>query len=124
MSRLIPFAVTIALAMCASAGVHAQPSDSHNYSKSEIKQMIRDAQSVQQFQALAAYFRSRQQAMKQQAHSEIVEWERRSQITAGLYEKYPRPVDSSRNRYEYFNYEAKQMALQARHFESLSAKSQ
>jgi hypothetical protein len=33
-------------------------------------------------------------------------------------------VDSSRNRYEYFTYEAQQMAQQVQHFESLSAKSQ
>ena len=43
---------------------------------------------------------------------------------AGMAAKYPRPVDSSRNRYEYFLYEAGQMSQQAEHYESLSARAQ
>jgi hypothetical protein len=86
--------------------------------------MIRDAHTAQQYHDLAAYFRERQQYFEQQAQSEKIEWDRRSQITAASYQKYPRPADSSRNRYEYFTYEAQQMASQADHFESLSAKSQ
>jgi hypothetical protein len=102
----------------------AQPKTAAQYSHAEVEKMIRDAHTAQQYQTLATYFRSRQRALKQQAHYEMVEWVRRSQITAGLYEKYPRPVDSSRNRYEYFSYEAQQMSQQAAHFESLSAKLQ
>lgn len=102
----------------------AQPKTAAQYSHAEVEKMIRDAHTAQQYQTLATYFRSRQLALKQQAHYEIAEWVRRSQITAGLYEKYPRPVDSSRNRYEYFSYEAQKMSQQAAHFESLSAKVQ
>jgi hypothetical protein len=83
--------------------------------------MIADAHTPQQYQALATYFRSRQQVLEQQAQSEKLEWDRRSQITAASYQKYPRPADSSRDRYEYFTYEAQQMSQQAAHFESLAA---
>lgn len=123
MSRLISVAVTVALVISASAGMRAQPSNSRNYSKSEVRQMIRDAHTARQYLDLAAHFRSRQQTFERQAQSEKIEWERRSQKVNGPAAKYPRPVDSSKNRYEYFTYEAQQM-VQAEHFESLSAKSQ
>jgi hypothetical protein len=114
--------MTVAVATAGPA--LAQPTDQRTYTKSEIKQMIRDVRTVQQYHEIAAYFEGRQQYFEQQAQSEKLEWERRSQNVTGPAAKYPRPVDSSRNRYEYFTYEAQQMALQAEHFESLSAKSQ
>ena len=55
MTRLIPLTGILALAICAGAGIHAQPSDNHNYSKSQIKQMIRDAHTAQQYRDLSAY---------------------------------------------------------------------
>lgn len=124
MTRLVPIAVTIALSVAACSTMCAQPPDGHKYSQSEVKQMIRDAHTPQQYHEIATYFESRQQSFEQQAQSEKLEWERRSQNVTGPAAKYPRPVDSSRNRYEYFTYEAQQMALQAQHFESLSVKSQ
>jgi Skp family chaperone for outer membrane proteins len=89
-------------------------------SKADLQTMIRDAHTKDQYQTLATYYRSRQVSFKQQAQSEIQEWGRRLQNDTGLAAKYPRPVDSSRNRYEYFRYEADQMGQQAAHFESLS----
>jgi hypothetical protein len=83
--------------------------------------MIRGARSTQQYQQLATYFRSRQQSLEQQAQAEKAEWERRSQSNAGAAQKYPRPADSSKNRFEYFAYEADQMGQQAEHYESLTA---
>jgi hypothetical protein len=83
--------------------------------------MIREAHTQQQYQTLAEYFRSQQQAFEKQAQSEKVEWDHRSLNVTGPAAKYPRPVDSSRNRYEYFIYEAEKMGLQAAYFESLSA---
>ena len=124
MTRLVPVAVAIALSFTACGAMLAQPADGRQYTNSEIKQMIREAHTVQQYQEIATYFEGRQQYFRQQAYSEFVELERRSQNVTCLAAKYPRPVDSSRNRYEYFKYEARQMALQAQHFESLSANSQ
>lgn len=99
----------------------AQPQTSPQYSHAELQKMIAAAHTPQQYQTLAKYLRSRQEVLEQQAQSEKTEWDRRNQITAGTYQKYPRPADSSRNRYEYFTYEARQMSQQAAHFESLSA---
>ena len=116
MTRVIPVALTIALAFVVGAQSSAQPSNTARYSKSEIKQMVHDA--------LAQYFRSQQLADEQQAQSEKTEWERRSQNVTGSAAKYPRPVDSSRNRYEYYAYEAQQMGQQAEYYEGLLAKTQ
>jgi len=86
-----------------------------------LHKRIQDAHTAEQYHALAAYFKSRQTQFEQQAQSEKQEWERRSQNVSGPAAKYPRPVDSSKHRYEYFTYEADQMSQQAEHFESLSS---
>jgi hypothetical protein len=111
---LLAFAVSSGIASAGSASAV-------NYSSSDVKKMIREAHTAQQYQTLAAYFRSRQQAFTQQAHSEI-EWFARRSLNVSLpAAKYPAPLDSSRNRYEYFNYEAQKMSQQAAHYEGLSA---
>jgi len=114
---LLAFAVAAGAACAESAG----SSVSTNYSSSELKSMMRNAHSQHDYQALAAYFRDRQQTFEQKAQSEKTEWDRRSQNITGPAAKYPRPVDSSKNRYEYFSYEAQQMSQQAAHFEQLTA---
>jgi hypothetical protein len=112
----------VTLLIVLAAGVaFAQPQTSAQYSHAELQKMIAEAHTPQQYQTLATYFRSRQQMLEQQAQSEKLEWDRRSQIAAASYQKYPRPADSSRDRYEYFTYEAQQMGQQAAHFESLAA---
>ena len=99
----------------------AEPTTAPTYSKSELRQMIHDARSADQYRALASYFRSQQQKFEAQALSEKQEWDRRSQNVIGPAAKYPRPVDSSKNRYDYFTYEAAHMSQQATHYESLAA---
>ena len=78
--------------------------------------MIRDARTVQTVQNPRLVFQGAAAGLPVQAQSEKAEWDRRSQNTTGISQKYPRPVDSSRNRYEYFTYEAGQMSQQATHF--------
>ena len=102
----------------------AQTASAPHYSHSELRKMVQEAHTEQQYKELASYFRFRQQTFEQQAQVEKLEWERRSQNVTSLAAKYPRPVDSSKNRYEYFIYEARQMSQQAEHYESLSAKAQ
>jgi hypothetical protein len=121
MTKNIRLIAMLALAIPAIGAASAQPSTAVHYSQSEVRKMIRQAHTPQQYQTLAAYFKAEQQAYERQAQSEKAEWERRSQNVTGLAAKYPRPVDSSKNRYEYFTYEAGQKAQQAAHFESLSA---
>lgn len=117
----IGFSLTVIIAPLAAA----QPSAPTvpNYSHAEIKQMIRTAHTGDQYQELATYYRARQQSFKQQARSEKTEWVRRILNETGPAEKYPRPVDSSRNRYEYFEYEAGKMGEQAARYEGLLASS-
>jgi len=67
--------------------------------------MARGAHTAQQYHVLAGYFRAQQQKFEREAQSEKQEWDRRSQNTSGLAQKYPRPVDSSKNRFEYFSYQ-------------------
>ena len=111
------------LFVVASGMVFAEPQSGNQYSRTELQSMIRSAHSAPQYQALAAYFRSRQQTFEKQALAEKAEWERRSLVTAAVAQKYPRPVDSSKNRYEYFTYESSQMRQQAEHYEALTIKS-
>lgn len=122
-TTMLKTTVTLGLVLLAGTAnlVRAEAIATAHYSHSEIKKMIHDAHTAEQYQALASYFRSQQQAFDQQAQSEKKEWERRRQIVTGAAAKYPRPVDSSKNRYEYFAYEAEQMNQQALHFESLAA---
>jgi hypothetical protein len=86
--------------------------------------MIQEAHTDQQYNELASYFRSRQQGYEQQAQAEKHEWAQRSQDVTSVAAKYPRPVDSSKNRYEYFTYEAGKMSEQAAHYERLAGKTQ
>ena len=114
---------TLSLAVLAAGMACAESQSGTELSRVELQTMIRSAHSTQQYQQLATYFRARQQALEKQAMAEKAEWDRRSQISASVAQKYPRPVDSSRNRYEYFTFEAKQMSEQAAHYEGLSTNS-
>lgn len=116
--------IVSSLVVLAAGMAFAESQSGSEYSHVELQTMIRSAHSAPQYQALASYFRTRQQVLAKQAMVEKAEWERRGEMTAAVAQKYPRPVDSSRNRYEYFKYEANRMGQQAAHYESLSANSQ
>ena len=111
---LIAFALTSGIARAASA-------NGTDYNRSELKKMVRDAHTPEQYRVLASYYRMRQQQFANQAHDEIVWFARRSMNVSLPAAKYPTPLDSSRNRYEYFNYEAQRMSRLAAHYENLSA---
>lgn len=124
MKRIVKATFLTAILAASFSLAHTEPSGTDQYSKNEVKQMVREAHTSQQYRTLADYFRSQQQMFEQEAQSEKREWERRSQNTSGLAQKYPRPVDSSKNRYEYFSYEAGQMSQQASRYEELAVKAQ
>jgi uncharacterized protein (DUF427 family) len=111
---LLAFALTSGIARAASA-------NGADYSRSELKKTVRNAHTAEQYRVLASYYRMRQQQFTDQAHDEIVWFARRSMNVSLPAAKYPTPLNSSRNRYEYFNYEAQRMSQQAAHYESLSA---
>ena len=116
--------VIIAILVASLNVAHAQPTNAPHYSHSQLRKMIQEAHTDQQYKELASYFRSRQDGYEQQAQAEKLEWIRRSQNATSVAAKYPRPADSSKNRYEYLTYEAGQMSQRAAHYESLTEKVQ
>jgi hypothetical protein len=121
MMRKIKSAIIVAAGALMICTAGACQTASQGYSHSELKKMIGEAHTSEQYKALATYYRSQQKAYKLKAADEMDLWVRRNEIMGSLYEKYPRPSDSSRNRYEYFTYESHQMNAQASHFEDLAA---
>jgi hypothetical protein len=122
-SMRIKAQIACALVACTvfAGTARAESSTSPNLSRTELKKMMREAHTTEQYMSLASYFRWRQQQFQQQAHDELVFWAQRSMNVSLAAVKYPAPVDSSKNRYEYFTYEAQKMGAQAAHYESLSA---
>jgi hypothetical protein len=121
MLRKIAFAVVFASLTLSLSAARAESASPVNYSRSELKKMVRDAHTPEQYRELACYYRVRQQEFEQQAHDELVWFARRSMNVSLAAAKYPTPTDSSRNRYEYFNYEAGQMGRKAAYYENLQA---
>jgi hypothetical protein len=116
--------VIIAMLAATFNVAHAQPTNVPHYSHSELRKMIQEAHTEQQYRELASYFRSRQQTYEQQAQTEKLEWIHRSQNVTSVAAKYPRPADSSKSSYEYFTYKAGQMSQQAAYYERLTGKDQ
>ncbi len=113
--------IAAAIISIAAYAATAEPSTTTQYSKSQIAETMRTAHSAVQYRMLAGYFKAQEQQFEEKASTEKQEWERRSENGTALNAKYPRPVDSSRNRYEYFSYKAQEMEQQAARYESLSA---
>jgi hypothetical protein len=114
MKPLISFAGVVALVLATgmSSSGAVTPGGSH-YSTAQLKQMIREAHTPEQYTAIARYYDERHSEFSQKAADAKVEWERRSQNTSGPAAKYPRPVDVAHNLYEYYVYRADDAALQA-----------
>jgi len=116
----VPFILAFGCVLASSSAV-ADANSSPHIGKSELRRMMREAHTPEQYRALATYFRAQQHHFEQEAQADKDEWIRRSANVSGPSAKYPRPVDSSKNRYEYFSYEAQEMDRQAVHYEGLSA---
>jgi hypothetical protein len=116
------FAASAVLAfLMASGTVWGAAPPAQSLSHADLRKMMQNAHTNEDYLTLASYFRFRQQQFEQQAHDELTFWTQRSMNVSLAAEKYPRPEDSSKYRYEYFTYEAQKMGQQAAHFESLSA---
>jgi hypothetical protein len=86
----------------------SSPQNSTHYTHGQIKKMLQDAHTQDQYRALENYYSEQQKSYLTQAAGERQEWIRRSQGTGALSAKYPRPADSARNLYEYLTYKASQ----------------
>src|ERR1039457_666402 len=119
------FAVCIlsfGLAGVASAqGSASSAENGTNYTQAQLKQMVRDARTSEQYSALASYYGKQQDDYLQQAAEEKQEWVRRSQNIVSIAAKYPRPVDSARYLYEYYAYKAAEAGQLAAKYSQLSA---
>jgi len=83
--------------------------------KAQVKELALNAHAPEQYAALAGYYGGQKADYLQQAAEEKKEWERRAQNVIGIAARYPRPVDSARNLYEYYMYKAsKAETLQAK----------
>jgi hypothetical protein len=113
--------VIVVLSIVAVAMANAETPSPAHMSGSELRRMERQAHTPEQYLQLASAYRAQQQYFQQQADAEMHEWIRRMQFVNPVWEKYPRPEDSSRNRYEYFRYEAQRMSDHASHYETMAA---
>jgi hypothetical protein len=120
-NNIIKSAIFAGILALAVSTLHAESSADPQYNKSEMIGMMRTAHTADQYRTLAGYFRAQEQQFEQKASSEKQELDRRSANVTSISAKYPRPVDSSKNRYEYFTYKAHEMEQKAAHYESLSA---
>ena len=89
----------------AQGSASSQETGAH-YTQAQVKELALNAHAPAQYMALASYFGEQKVNYLQKAAEEKKEWERRSQNVMGMAAKYPRPVDSARNLYEYYMYKA------------------
>jgi hypothetical protein len=86
----------------------------------EVHSLIKSAHSSEQYKQLAGYFHQREADDRAKAAAEKVELDRRAAVNAGLYQKYPRPVDAAKSIYDSYVSDADSAALQARHYDQLA----
>jgi hypothetical protein len=99
---LATYPLFIALASFVSAQGAAALNDTATLcTQSHLKHLAREARTQEQYNALAGCYQKLQKYYLQKAQEEEREWERRSQNVTAAAAKYPRPVDSARNYYEY-----------------------
>lgn len=112
MKCILVTAAIILLAVAAGAARSSESTgpDEPQYTNAQIKKMVREAHTVEQFTVLANYYWSQQRMYKQKAVEQMHLWRERAETVTPLSEKYPRPVDSARNLHDYYEYKAAQSA--------------
>jgi hypothetical protein len=86
----------------------------------QVHSLIKSAHSTEEYRQLSGYFHQQEAVYRAKATDEKTERDRRAQVNAGLYQKYPRPVDSAQSLYESYISTADNAALQARHYDQLA----
>lgn len=90
--------------------------DQPEYTSAQIKKMAQEARTVEQYTVLADYYATRQRVYKRKAAEQMHLWAERNAMITPLSEKWPRPVDSARNLYDYYEYKMHEAAaLQAKY---------
>jgi hypothetical protein len=121
-SLLTASALSLALVTAAATTASATPADkSSQPAPAQLKQMVRDAHTPEQYTALAQSYGQLQKSYLDKAAEEKQEWDRRSQNIVSIAAKYPRPVDSARNLYEYYSNKASEAGALAAKYSQLAA---
>ena len=89
-------------------------------SAQDVRALIKSAHSTAEYKQLSAYYRQQEAKFRAEAAAEKVERDRRAQVNAALYQKYPRPVDSAQYLYQSYTADADSAALHAQHYEQLA----
>lgn len=114
--------VSIVLATGASAQETVSPSESHpRYTHGQMKQLLREAHTPEQYGALADYYTGLQREYLLKAEEERQEWVRRSQNVIWTGAKTPRPMDSSRYAYQSYMSKATKAESSAAKYGQLAA---
>lgn len=114
------FMFSILACALASSAAHAGEPSTQKLSRSELKRMMQNAHTTEDYMTLASYFRWRKQQFDQDAHEEFLFLSQRSRYTSLLAGKYPRPSDFAKDRYDYDVNQSKKMSAQAARYETLS----
>jgi hypothetical protein len=119
MTRSLLAASFLSLALVSVGNAQGAASSSEtgaHYTQAEVKQLALSAHAPSQFKALAGYYGEQRETYQKHASEEKKEWDRRSHNVTSVAAKYPRPVDSARNLYEYYMYKASEAgALEAKY---------
>ena len=105
LSVLLGLAVSLGCAQFGVVLASAQDNAEH-YTQAQVKELRREARTPAQYGVLAHYYDGQQKKYSALAATEQQEWTRRSKDITSISAKYPRPVDSARNLYEYYAYRA------------------
>jgi hypothetical protein len=123
MKQYISSVVILLAALANVAGAQVTAGGGVNgaqYTKSQLKQLVREAHTPEQYAALATYYETRQGSYVKQAAEEKREWVRRGQNVVSIAAKYPRPVDSAQYLYEYYDQMATESGQMAERYRQLS----
>jgi hypothetical protein len=124
MTQKLLAVISLSLSMAAIASgqsTSGSTTPAAHYTQAQLKEMERNATTPDRSKTLASYFGDQKQAYLQQAADEKKEWERRSQNATSIAAKYPRPVDSARNLYEYYMAKANEASdLEAKYSQLIS----
>jgi hypothetical protein len=124
MTRSLLTTCFLSLAFAAVGAAQGTTSPSGNgahYTQAQLKQLVLNAHAPAQYAALASYYNERQNNYLQKAAEEKEEWARLGQNITSVAAKYPRPVDSARNLYEYYIYKASEAGEFAEKYRRLAA---
>lgn len=107
---------TAGLAICLISVVLPMAAQNHvHYGRSELKRMMREASTADQYRTLVTWFREQETTFRGKAEAENRDYDRYKDRLVPA--KYPTPADTARGLRDYYTYKANQMAGLATRYE-------